>query len=155
MGSFTITIDIDSPLDDVFAFIGEPRWMPLWYAAVETVSSTSSDGPRPGARFVMTRSLPGGQARNVVEVSEYVPGSRVTLESLEGPTPFRYQYDLEPSRCGTLLTLNGDISSSGLPGIAEHVDGLATQLFKRGMRKNLDVLKRLAEMRSPARYEPA
>ena len=155
MGSFTLTINIDRPLDDVFAFIGEPRRMPLWYEAVEQVTGSSNHAPGPGARFVMTRSLPGGQARNVVEVSEYVPASHITLESLEGPTPFRYQYDLEPSRNGTILTLNGNISSSGLQGVAEHLDGVATQLFKRGMRRNLDTLKRLIERRSSAGHELA
>ena len=69
----------------------------------------------------------------------------VTLESRAGPTPFRYRYELQPNGQGTHLTLEGRISSAGLPGPLARVDSLATQLFKRGMKQNLSELKRIIE----------
>jgi hypothetical protein len=46
---------------------------------------------------------------------------------------------------GTRLTLYGEISGEGLPGPAARIGGLASQFFKSGMKKNMQVLKRILE----------
>lgn len=105
MADFTLVIDIARSPAEVFAFIADLRNMPLWYDAVEEVTKTAPGAPGPGARYEVTRSLPGTRARNDVEFTEYAPDRRITLESRSGPTPFRYRYGLEPSADGTVLTL--------------------------------------------------
>jgi len=145
MGTFQITVDIGRPPAEVFAVVAQPPTMPRWYEAVDDVTK-ATDGPSGlGARYDVVRSLPGGAVHNEVELTEHQPDRRVTLESVSGPTPFRYRYALEPTAEGTRLTLDGDISSAGLPGPMGKLDGLATQLFKRGMRQNLSHLKRMIE----------
>jgi uncharacterized protein YndB with AHSA1/START domain len=145
MGTFNLVINIDRPPVDVFAVVGDPTSMPRWYDAVEQVTPTTANGPEVGARYLITRSLPGGEAHNDVEVTEYLSGRQVTLESRSGPTPFRYSYTLESTAGGTALALDGSISSAGLRGPAAHLDAAATQLFKQGMKHNLRALKRLVE----------
>jgi uncharacterized protein YndB with AHSA1/START domain len=114
MGDFTLTITIER--EAVFSFVAEPSNMRLWYAAVDDVIT---DGPRRiGARFRMTRTLPGGAVANDVEMTEFDPPRRLTLESIEGPTPFRYAYGLDAAAHGTTVTLAGRINGSGLPGPA-------------------------------------
>jgi hypothetical protein len=54
---------------------------------------------------------------------------------------------LEPNGEGTQLTLEGCISSAGLPAPIGRLDGVAAQLFKRGMQQNLNELKRIIETR--------
>ena len=130
MGTFHTTVDISRPPDEVFAFVAEPHNMPLWYDAVDHVARTTNGPSGPGARYDVTRSLPGGQVHNDVELTDH---------------QFRYRYALEPTSQGTRLTLDGSISSAGLPGPMGHLDELATQLFKRGMRDNLNQLKRIIE----------
>jgi uncharacterized protein YndB with AHSA1/START domain len=145
MGTFHAAVDIGRPHAEVFAFVAEPRNMPLWYEPVDQVTR-ATDGPGgPGARYDVVRSLPGGRAHNEVELTEHRPDRRVTLESVSGPTPFRYRYTLEPTAEGTRLTLDASISSAGLPGPMGRLDRLATMLFERGMRQNLNHLKRLIE----------
>ena len=145
MGTFHLTIDIRRPPADVFAFIAELRNMPLWYEAVRQVTKTTPGPTAAGSRYRIARSLPGGPAHNDIEVTDYVLNRRVTLESREGPTPFRYRYGIEPALDGTTVTLEASISGAGLPGPAAHVDRLATQLFKQGMKQNLYELKRSLE----------
>lgn len=145
MGTFQVAVDIGRPPAEVFAIVAEPCDMPRWYDAVDEVATTTSGPSGIGARYVVSRSLPGGQARNTVEITEHRPDRRVTLESLSGPTPFRYRYTLEPTSQGTRLTLEGHINGAGLPGPIGHLDGVATHLFKRGMRQNLRQLKRIIE----------
>lgn len=147
MGHFTLTITIDQPLEAVFAYVAESSNMPLWYSAVDDVLTNGP--PRSGARFRMTRTLPGGAVANVVEVTEFDPPRRLTLESISGPTPFRYAYDFKPANHGTTVTLTGRISSEGLPGPAGRLGALATGLFARGMSHNLRSLK--AQLESASR----
>ena len=145
MGTFRLGVDITSPPREVFGFIAEPCNMPLWYDAVDRVTQTTPGPHRIGTRYEVTRSLPGGQVHNDVEITEHNPNRLVTLESRAGPTPFRYRYELQPNGQGTHVTLEGRISSAGLPGPLARVDSLATQLFKRGMKQNLSELKRIIE----------
>ena len=145
MGTFRLAIDIRRPPSDVFTFIAEMQNMPLWYDAVQHVSKTTPGPTAAGSRYEIMRSLSGGAAYNDVEVTQYELNSKVTLESREGPTPFRYRYHVESDHEGTMLTLDGTISGDGLPGPVAHLDRLATQLFKHGMKQNLNELKRIVE----------
>jgi uncharacterized protein YndB with AHSA1/START domain len=149
MNAFHLAIGIRRPPADVFAFIAEPQNMPRWYEAVQEVTKTTANPTGAGSRYEIVRSLPSGPAFNDVEVVEYTLNHQVTIESREGPTPFRYRYRVEPSQEGTTLTLDGSISSAGLPGPAAHLGQLATQLFKHGMKQNLHQLKQILEGANP------
>ena len=145
MGTFHVAVDISRPPAQVFPLVAEPRNMPMWYDAVDHVAQTTSGASGLGARYDVVRSLPGGQVHNEVELTEHELDRRVTLESLSGPTPFRYRFGLEPTDQGTHLTLEGHISSAGLPGGLGRIDGVAARLFGRGMRQNFNHLKRIVE----------
>jgi uncharacterized protein YndB with AHSA1/START domain len=151
MGDFSLTVAIEQQPAVVFAFIAEPTNMTRWYHAVDHVTITAGEPIGRGTRFETVRSLPGGRAINDVEIIDYEPNRRITFESPEGPTPFRYRYTLEPTGNHTVVTLEGRISGAGLPGPAAHLGPVATRLFKRGMKQNLDVLKRLVESEPPRR----
>jgi uncharacterized protein YndB with AHSA1/START domain len=145
MGTFRLSVSIRRSPAEVFAFLAEMQNMPLWYDAIQHVTKTTPGPTAAGSKYQIVRSLPGSPAYNDVEVTEYDLNTEVTLESREGPTPFRYRYRVEPDPEGTILTLDGTISGEGLHGPAAHLDRLATQLFKHGMKQNLNELKRIVE----------
>ena len=145
MGTFHLELFIDRPTRDVFEVVADPATMPLWYDAVTQVTKTSAGPAATGATYQITRSLPGGEAHNTVEITEHETDRSVIIESRDGPTPFRYHYTFETDRRATVLTLDGRISAAGLPGPAGRLDPLASLLFARGMRRNLQQLKRLVE----------
>jgi uncharacterized protein YndB with AHSA1/START domain len=151
MDDFSLTTNISKPPKTVFAFLADATNMTRWYEAVEQVALGPDSRVGKGSRFQLIRSLPGGRAANVVEVTEYDPDRRLTLESRSGPTPFRYAYTLDAIEEGTALTLDGRISAQGLSGPAEHLGPLATRLFARGMKRNLRTLKYLLEVEVPQR----
>jgi hypothetical protein len=148
MGAFQISIDIACTPATVFPLVAEPSSMKRWYEAVDDVAITTDGATKRGTTYRIARSLPGGPATNVVEITDYDLDRHVTHESLSGPTPFRYSYTLEPTLEGTKVALDGRITGAGILGTAAPADHLATELFKRGMRKNLATLKQLAEARS-------
>jgi len=145
MNDFSLTMTIDQRPAAVFAFLAEPAYMTRWYDAVDYVDRTAGAPVEAGTKFEIGRSLPGGRATNLVKITEYEVNRRITLESQQGPTPFRYRYIVQPIGSGTKLTLDGRISSEGLAGPAAHLGAFATALFKRGMQRNLNLLKRLIE----------
>jgi uncharacterized protein YndB with AHSA1/START domain len=145
MGTFHLELFIDRPTRDVFEVVADPATMPLWYDAVTQVTKTSAGPAATGATYQITRSLPGGEAHNTVEITEHETDRSVIIESRDGPTPFRYHYTFETDHRATVLTLDGRISAAGLPGPAGRLDPLASLLFTRGMRRNLQQLKRLVE----------
>ena len=145
MGTFSVDIDIPRSPRDVFAVLSDVSAMPRWYEAVKDVIALTPSVSGLGARYEIGRTLPGGPVRNEVAVTEYVSDQLFTIESISGPTPFRYRYTLEPSAEATRLRLEGRITGDGLPGPLAHVDVLVTQLFKRGMGENLRKLKQLIE----------
>jgi uncharacterized protein YndB with AHSA1/START domain len=143
---FSLKTDISAPPKTVFAFLADAANMSRWYEAVEQVALRPGTQAGKGSRFQLIRSLPGGRAVNVVEITEYEPDRRLTLESRSGPTPFRYAYTLDATDEGTALTLDGHISAEGLPGPAGHLGPVAARFFARGMRRNLRALKYLLEV---------
>lgn len=145
MGTFHLELFIDRPTTVVFEVVADPATMPLWYDAVTQVTKISAGPAATGATYQITRSLPGGEAHNTVEITEYETDRSVIIESRDGPTPFRYHYTFGTDHRATVLTLDGRISAAGLPGPAGRLDPLASLLFTRGMRRNLQQLKRLVE----------
>jgi uncharacterized protein YndB with AHSA1/START domain len=148
MGSFVLEIEIARPPSVVFEALADVARTPEWYDAVERVTPLPGSPAGLGAAFELTRSLPGGRAINVVEVTDYAPAERFTLTSRSGPTPFAYRYALAPTPTGTRLTLNGEISTEGLPGPLALLGGLGTTLFRNGMRTNLAAFARMVTQHS-------
>jgi uncharacterized membrane protein len=140
-----IAVDIDRPPNVVFGYVSDVATMPRWYEAVQHVRPLEPHGSGAGSRYEITRRLPGGIVQNEIAITEYEPGQLVTIESVTGPTPFRYRYTVEPTGRGTRLHLEGRITGAGLPGPIARIDALATQLFKRGMGENLQRLRELIE----------
>ena len=128
MSSFSTSIRIARPVEDVFAYVSDPRNFPVWNSAVQAVTGD-------GRQFVMHRQLPGGPATNDLEVTESEPPSVFAIRTTSGPTPFSYRYRFAPDGGGTRLTLDAEI---GLPG-------LAAILVKRGVAANFATLKGVLE----------
>jgi len=125
---FTTSVHIDRPVDDVFAYVADPRNFPAWNSAVESVSGS-------GKEFVMQRQLPGGRATNDLEVTTSDSPATFEIRTTSGPTPFVYRYRFDPAGAGTLLTLEAEVE---LPG-------LIARLLKRGVDANFATLRSILE----------
>ena len=142
--TFRLSLHIAASPTTVFAFVADFTTMPRWYSAVQRVDRLDGTSGL-GTRYAVHRHLPGGPARNEVEVTAFEEGREVTFTSLSGPTPFVYRYLVEPEGDASRLTLEGSISGAGLSGPAALLGPLAEGVFKRGMRDNLGVLKEILE----------
>lgn len=142
--TFQLSLHIAASPATVFDFVADFTTMPEWYSAVQRVDRTHGTSGL-GTRYEVHRQLPGGPARNDVEITAYHSEREVRFTSLSGPTPFVYRYLVEPDGDATRLTLEGTISGAGLAGPAALLGPVAEGLFKRGMRYNLGALKAILE----------
>lgn len=114
------------------------------------VAKLSSGGIGRATRYRFTRDIGGQKVENIVEVTEFVDGERLTLSSVSGPTPFTYRYRVEAEGTATRIDLAGTISGAGLGGPAALLAPLASHFFENGMRANLGKLKQLIEAQPQA-----
>lgn len=142
--TFELSLDIGAEPRDVFGFVADFATMPQWYSAVQRVDRVGGVGGL-GTRYLVHRDLPGGPARNEVDITSFTAGEEVTFTSQSGPTPFVYRYRIEAADGRTRLVLEGSISGAGLGGPAALLAPLAEGLFKRGMKDNLNQLKAILE----------
>jgi uncharacterized membrane protein len=142
---FKIVVQINKPANAVFTFLSDIESSPRWYSAVKSVTKLSPGPVNRGSLYSFSRELPGKKVDNRVEVTEFVDGKLLTLSSIEGPTPFKYRYELTPLGDKTQLRLEAEISGQGLTGPIALLAPLASSFFERGMHTNLVALKDLIE----------
>jgi ligand-binding SRPBCC domain-containing protein len=145
MESFEMTVEIDRPPDEVFAFVSDlendPRWRREWVDAKRTsvgpigVGTTSSLF----ARFL------GRRTEAVYEITEYDSGRAVRWKTVRGPLPLMFWRSVERSGEGTLVTMGYAGDFSGLLGL---VRPLLASLGRRALSGDLPTLKHLLESRS-------
>jgi uncharacterized protein YndB with AHSA1/START domain len=143
--SFETSVQIERPIDEVFAYVSDPENFPRWNSAVRTVRKTSSGDEPVGSTYAMTRVLPTGRAENELEIAVYERPREFGIRTLSGPTPFVYRYTLSPRHGGTFVELDAEVELSGAPAL---VGPLARRAVKRGVDDNFATLKDVLERRS-------
>ncbi|HEU4450654.1 MAG TPA: SRPBCC family protein [Gaiellaceae bacterium] len=145
MISFETSVQIERPIDEVFAYVSDPENFPRWNSAVRTVRKTSSGDEPVGSTYAMTRVLPSGRAENELEIAAHDRPREFAIRTLSGPTPFVYRYTLSPRDGGTVVELDAEVELSGAPAL---VGPLARRAVKRGVDDNFATLKDVLERRS-------
>lgn len=141
---FHVRIQIARPPDVVFAHLADVGNAPRWYEAVRRVDIPAGQSIALGAHVTFHREIAGKPLVNDIEVTEFVPDASICFKSRKGPTPFTYRYVLRPVADGTELTLEGEISGKGIPGLLGLL-GAPERLFAHGMKINMEALKRWIE----------
>jgi carbon monoxide dehydrogenase subunit G len=128
-----LTIEIERPPDEVFAFMTDVFHLPEWQAGVK--SAERRDG-----RIEEARSIFGRELHTTLEIVEEEPPRVFTLRALDSPVPFSVRHELEPADGGgTRLTVTAD---GDVPGFAA---GLLARRAERQFRKDFERLKQILE----------
>lgn len=138
---FANAIEINRPIEEVFAYLADFENIPAWnYAIVET--EKTSEGPVGiGATFRQVRSVPS-HGEETFEVTDYRPHQSVTISGTLGPFTGDLRYQLDPIESGTRLTNEVDLQPRGIAGL---VGQLAGSRVKDAVAANLNELKRILE----------
>jgi uncharacterized membrane protein len=99
-----VKITIDCPVDVVFSFICDPRNDPRWLGNVRGGRQVTSGPMGIGSRFRQSGIILGARLEGEWEVTDYVPGRRMSNRSVTGPFVFVREYDCEARGAATRVT---------------------------------------------------
>ena len=144
---FAFPTEIDRPVEDVFAFVTDPRRLPEWQTTTVSVVQ-EPDGPmREGTRLRELHRAPlGRDLESLVEVARYEPDRRFDLRMLEGPLLLDGNFGFERAGGGTRI----DFAAEGRPrGLMRLAQPLLARSLERQFRRYFARLKELLESETP------
>lgn len=137
MISFTNTIHIDRPTDDVYAYLSDLEHTPEWNWAI-TATKKITPGPiAVGTTYQQTRSVPQ-PATETLEVTSLEPNRRIAIQGTLARFPAQLGYHLQPTGTGTELTNTVNLETHG--GLRLLGSALGRRI-KRAVADNLNTLK--------------
>lgn len=157
MPSYEVSVDIERPVEDVFAFVENPENDSIWRqsmveAEVELGGEEESDadegeggGEGLGATGREIYELLGRQVETTWEITEYEPNHKVAYKSTSGPVEYEGIWTYESVDGGTRMTFAIDwelVERENFGGIADRVWG---RMHRQNNDGNLQALKKLLE----------
>jgi len=138
---FETAVRVERPAEEVFDYVSDPESFPDWNSAVQAVRRTSGEGDV-GSTYLMERELPGGPARNELEILALSRPTQFDMRTTSGPTPFTYRYRFASEGGATEVQLAAEVELSGVAGA---LGPLASRVVKRGVDANFATLKGILE----------
>jgi uncharacterized protein YndB with AHSA1/START domain len=140
-----LTVAIDRPVEDVFAYLTDASNLPQWQSTLVEMKPETEGPMRVGKRLFETRRFLGRRIESTLEVTEYEPSRRWALRVVQGPVPYRVDHRLEPSNGGTTLSWVGE----GEPGrFFKMAKPLVARQAERQFRADFATLKGILESRA-------
>ena len=141
------SIDINRPVDQVFAFVADQTNAPRWQSGILEVRRITDSIIGVGIRYTFVRKLMGRRLEASTEYTEYEPNKKIVFKSASGPMDFRAGYLTETTADGTKLTSWIEMQPKGFAGLAEPMIGSS---LRRDVEVSLAELKDLLEALSGA-----
>ncbi len=136
------SIEIDRPIDEVWAFVHDTSKDALWQTTLRESELLTERPLGVGTRVRELRQFLGVRVELAWEVTEYEPNRKSSIKGVSGPVPLRGSYLLEPAHGGTKFTVIGELDAHGLFKLAEPV---FARLTARELEANLGHCKDLLE----------
>jgi uncharacterized protein YndB with AHSA1/START domain len=139
-----VTVQIDRPPDEVFAFVSDPAHFPRWAGTLVKESRQTSPGPvGVGTTFTQVNQLPGRRFTSEMRVVTYEPNRRFAYETTAGPIRFAGHYTFAPVAGGTSFT---SVDESQPSGWLRYLQPLLQPFAQRQITINLAKLKAVIEV---------
>jgi uncharacterized protein YndB with AHSA1/START domain len=135
-------IEIERPIEAVFAFIADARNDPRWCPRVLSCEQESGAGPGLGARYrALEKPTFRPRQTRSIEVLDFAPPHRIVWRQKDDVADFTITYLLEPAAGGTRMTQRDELVWR-LPRLYVPI---ASRIVPRNVRNQLSSLKRLLE----------
>ena len=136
------SVTIERPIDEVFAYAGDPNNDPQWSTAFVEARMTS-DGPlAKGSTLTEQMRFLGKRIDIDCEVTEYEPEQRVALNLVAGANTGVHVRTFETVDGGTQVTMMTEGDAGGLFKIA---DPVLNKVGTRQLSADLQALKAILE----------
>jgi uncharacterized membrane protein len=136
------TITITRSVDDVFAVLSKLEDTPKWSSTAIEAKITSAGPIGVGATARYVDKFLGRRIESEVEITEFEPNRKLTMQSTSGPFPFRGSVTLEGHGGSTRVGGSFEAEPGGFFKLAEP---LLVRIGKRQFESDLANLKDLME----------
>jgi uncharacterized protein YndB with AHSA1/START domain len=145
MVKFEVAVEINRPIDEVFAYMADPTKTPEWNSIVE--EARPSETPvRRGTTISSRARFLGRKIDSTFEVVEYVP-NKTFVQRTDKPFPFTITNVFEAA--GKATRVKG--AFEGEPGgFFKLGEPILARIAKKQFQAQLDTAKELLEARTPA-----
>jgi hypothetical protein len=136
-----VSIHLGRPVDQVFAFLAEPRNLPSWQSNLIEVEQLSVGPLRAGSHIREVRRVGQRPSENRAEVQIFEPNKRFALKTTTQPqVTVSYSFDVENG--GTRLEYRFVMLTSGLMRLLEP---LIAGAIRKQSDQDFDKLKHILE----------
>lgn len=137
-----ISVAINRPAEEVFAFMNDPETAPQWITAISERKQTSAGPMGVGTTFRDRGQLLGRKIENTYEITEYKPDRVFRLKTVSGSIPVDATLTYEPVGGGTRVTQVIEAEAAGFFKLAEPI---VARIIKRQFETDFANLKELLE----------
>jgi uncharacterized protein YndB with AHSA1/START domain len=140
-----VTVQIDRPVAEVFAFVADPANFPRWAGALVKESRKTSSGPvGVGTTFRQLNTLMGRRFVSEMRVVTYEPPGRYEYVTTNGPIRFAGHYTFVPVE-GHKSTRFTSLDESEPPSWLRYLQPLLQPFAQRQITINVSRLKAAIE----------
>ena len=133
---------IDKPIEDVFAFVGNPNNMSKWNTAIVSLEQITAGDVGLGTKFKSTGEMMGRPIEGEMQVTAYEPDTKCGFQMNAGPMQVNIMLMFKTVGTGTKISLNAQGNPAGVFKLAE---GVMAGRVKSMMEENLARLKSALE----------
>lgn len=138
-----VTIEVDRPPDEVFAFWSDWTNNPRWQSGMEGCTGTSEPPLRVGSTYDQEARFLGRPIRSSFEVVEYEPDRRIRIRTTASTLPLDITREVQPQPDGG-TRLHATIRGAP-PGWMSLFDPLTRRMVERNVRADYERLRRLLD----------
>jgi uncharacterized protein YndB with AHSA1/START domain len=142
MATLDFSIEINRPLEEVFAFVSNPENMPRWSSTGSEVKITSAGPIGVGTTYRSVVTILGRRLEAEVEFIEYEPNRSFAQKSKSRPFPVENRVTFERVDGGTQVNFTSVTEPGGFFKLAEP---LLVRMVKRQFEADFANLKDLME----------
>lgn len=141
MATYAQTVEIGRSVDEVFDFVTDAANYLRWQPSLVEVRPRAQPRLTVGSEVTEVRRFLGREMETTWTCTEHEPYTRSTIETDDGPVPFRGTFLLEPTAEGTRFTWRVEVR-----GAAPRLGGpLVGRAVRRELHANTAHLKELLE----------
>ena len=145
MVKFEVSVQIDRPIEEVFAFLADPTKLPEWNAIVE--ESRPAETPiRVGTKIQQRAKFLGRRIDSTAEVVEYELNKRFATRA-DKPFPVMISNRFEAAGGGTKVVANFEGEPGGFFKFGETI---LTRIAQKQFQAQIDTAKEILEAQVPA-----
>lgn len=141
--AFKLVTTIDAPLEEVFAFMTDPKNAPGIYDYVVKTEKVTEGPVQVGTQIKEVKEIRGREITSTLTVLAYTQNDTYAFKNEVNGYTVEYHYTLKPSGEGTTVQFNGILRPKGIKSF--FFKPMFERIIKTEDSDHLDRLKKLLE----------